>query len=137
MDFIGDSQGWKAAYCGTPAPPFHSPGPGAPWWGGCKGACVVFWPPCQPEAGRRELSEGVCIKRGHRASSPLSNPRGFRAGGESNAGSTKGTSVVYHGSSWKTLRRQGGDPLDPGFSPSSPAGTPRSPPPIADTPATL
>jgi hypothetical protein len=57
----------------------------------------------------------IVSKRGQRAGCPLTNPRGFR--GERrvlDAGTTKRSPVVYHGSSWKCLRRQGGEtPLTP------------------------
>ncbi|AMV19338.1 hypothetical protein VT03_15710 [Planctomyces sp. SH-PL14] len=66
-------------------------------------------------AVERCLEECVS-KRGHRVGCPLTNPRGFQSERRVlNAVPTKGTSVVYHGSSWKRLRRQGGvAPLTPG-----------------------
>ncbi|AMV19457.1 hypothetical protein VT03_16305 [Planctomyces sp. SH-PL14] len=65
-------------------------------------------------AVERFLKE-VVSKRGRGAGCPLTNPRGFQSeGGFLNAGSTKRSSVAYHGSSWKCLRRQGGEtPLTP------------------------
>ncbi|AMV19941.1 hypothetical protein VT03_18735 [Planctomyces sp. SH-PL14] len=57
----------------------------------------------------------IVSKRGHRTVCPLTNPQGFQGErGVLNAGPTKGTSVVYHGSSQECLRRQGGEtPLTP------------------------
>ncbi len=87
--------------------------------GECRGAT----PLCPPEAWpvERCLKESVS-KRGQRAVCPPHQPAGIAkravwCEGVLNAGTTKGTSVVSHGSSWKCLRRQGAEktfrPLDP------------------------
>ncbi len=51
------------------------------WWS-AEGLFLFFWPFARRRPGRREMSEGVSVKRGRRAGCPLTNPRGLQASGE-------------------------------------------------------
>ncbi len=86
------------------------PGPGAPWWG-VQGAT----PLARRRPGRREMSRRSEYPNADTVShAPTPTRRGRGTSGESSdAGSTKRTSVVYHGSSWSASGGKGVRPSDP------------------------
>ncbi len=74
--------------------------------GECRGACVVFWPLCPPEARLVGNCRKEHVSKPRTTCRMPSPTRGeYEASGWIEgvviAGSTKRTSVVSHGSSWK------------------------------------
>ena len=91
------------------------PGPGSPWWGMQGGLCCFPGPLARRRPSRREMSEGGRVE----ARTPCRMPHRQPAASSGravilSAGSTKGTSVVSHGSATKMPpAARGRGPLDP------------------------